>query len=182
MRSLKIARWTVSLFCLMLGGLANAELKAGAAAPDFSAPAALAGKVYTFSLDAALKKGPVVVYFYPKAFTSGCTVEAKLFAEATEDFAAVHATVIGVSGDDIETLQKFSTGPCGGKFAVAADLDRKIMKNYDASLTLLPSMADRISYVVTPDNKILYVYNSMSPDLHVTNTLQAIKTWQTQAK
>ncbi len=182
MNNLTISRWIIACSCLLLSGLAMAELKAGATAPEFSAPAALAGKVYTFSLDAALKKGPVVVYFYPKAFTTGCTIEAKLFADATDQFAALNATVIGISGDDIETLQKFSTGPCGGKFAVAGDLDRHIMKDYDAALTLLPSMADRISYVVTPDKKILYVYNSMSPDLHVNHTLQALKTWQAKNK
>lgn len=162
---------------------AQAELKPGARAPDFKAPAALAGNTYTFELNEALKKGPVVVYFYPKAFTRGCTIEATLFAEATEKFAALHATVIGVSGDDIETLKKFSTGPCGGKFAVAADLDRTIMKAYDASLTLIPSMADRISYVVTPDRKILFVHSGMSPDQHVSETLKALTAWQSkQAK
>lgn len=171
------------MFLFGFVNLAQAELKPGTQAPAFNAPAALAGNTFTFELKEALKKGPVVVYFYPKAFTRGCTIEATLFAEASEKFAALHATVIGVSGDDIETLKKFSTGPCGGKFAVAADLDRKIMKAYDAALTLMPSMADRISYVVTPDMKILFVHNGMNPDQHVSETLKALTAWQAkQAK
>ncbi len=167
-----------SLF--MLVSISHAELKPGANAPDFSAPAALAGQTYSFALKEALKKGPVVVYFYPKAFTRGCTIEATLFAEATEQFSALNATVIGVSGDDIDTLKKFSTGPCGGKFAVAADLDRSIMKSYDAALTLMPSVADRISYVVTPDSKIWFVHSGMSPDQHVSETLKALKAWKSK--
>jgi len=154
-----------------------AELKVGAAAPSFTAPAALAGETYNFVLAEALKKGPVVVYFYPKAFTSGCTIEAQLFAQATDKFAELKATVIGVSSDDIETLKKFSLGPCGGKFAVAADLDRKIIKAYDAGMMLMPSMASRISYVVTPDSKILFVHSGMSPDQHVSSTLAALQAW-----
>lgn len=172
-------------FTLLIGCLpvrAFAALPVGAKAPNFTAPAALAGKTYSFNLQEALKKGPVVVYFYPKAFTRGCTIEATLFAEATEQFAALHATVIGVSGDDIETLKDFSNGPCGGKFAVAADMDRSIMKSYDAALTLLPSMADRISYVITPDMKVMFVHSSLNPDKHVSETLKALKAWQAQQK
>ncbi len=165
---------------LMVSNHAYAELKPGASAPDFTAPAALAGNSYTFALKEALKKGPVVVYFYPKAFTRGCTLEATLFAEASEQFKALNATVIGVSGDDIDTLKKFSTGPCGGKFAVAADLDRSIMKSYDAALTLMPTVADRISYVVTPDLKIWFVHSGMNPDQHVSETLKAIKAWKSK--
>lgn len=158
--------------------VSQAELKVGATAPLFSAPAALAGQSYDFSLMTALKKGPVVVYFYPKAFTRGCTIEANLFAEATDKFQALNATVIGVSGDAMETLKEFSMGPCGGKFAVASDADKSIMKSYDATMTMVPGVADRISYVITPDDKVLYVYNSMSPDQHVANTLAAIEQWQ----
>ena len=179
MLSKKIQRLGVSL-CLGLFVCATAwaELKVGATAPGFTAPAALAGQTYNFVLAESLKKGPVVVYFYPKAFTTGCTIEAQLFAEATDKFAALKATVIGVSGDDIETLKKFSQGPCGGKFAVAADLDRSIIKAYDAGMMLKPDMASRISYVVTPDSKILFVHSGMNPDQHVSNTLAALQAWQ----
>ena len=175
----KIELFGVGLLLSLLGcASAWAELKAGATAPSFTASAALAGQTYNFVLAEALKKGPVVVYFYPKAFTTGCTIEAQLFAEATDKFAALKATVIGVSGDDIETLKKFSQGPCGGKFAVAADLDRSIIKAYDAAMLVMPSMASRISYVVTPDSKILFVHSGMNPDQHVSNTLAALQAWQ----
>jgi len=175
----KIQLVSLSLFLsLFQCASAWAQLKVGATAPPFTAPAALAGQPYNFVLADALKKGPVVVYFYPKAFTSGCTIEAQLFAEATDKFTALKATVIGVSGDDIETLKKFSQGPCGGKFAVAADLDRSIIKAYDAAMLMMPSMASRISYVVTPDSKILFVHSGMNPDQHVSNTLAALQAWQ----
>ena len=179
MLSKKIHRLGVSL-CLSVFVCASAwaELKVGVTAPSFTAPAALAGQTYSFVLTEALKKGPVVVYFYPKAFTTGCTIEAQLFAQATDKFAELKATVIGVSGDDIETLKKFSQGPCGGKFAVAADLDRSIIKAYDAGMMLKPDMASRISYVVTPDSKILFVHSGMNPDQHVSNTLAALQAWQ----
>ena len=101
----------------------------GKPAPDFTTTASLAGKPFEFHLAEALKTGPVVLYFYPAAFTKGCTVEAHLFAEATDDFAALGATVIGVSKDDIDTLHKFSVSECRSKFAVAADPDLKIARS-----------------------------------------------------
>ncbi|MFT4045459.1 MAG: peroxiredoxin [Solimonas sp.] len=158
---------------------AAAALDVGASAPDFSAPASLAGKDYSFSLADALKQGPVVVYFYPKAFTKGCTVEAHLFAEAMDQYKALGATVIGVSNDDIDTLHKFSQSECGGKFPVAADSDSKIMTAYDAKLPLV-NYASRISYVVTPDGKIIYTYSAMDPSQHVAKTLAAIKRWKSR--
>ena len=111
-----------------------AALPDGAQAPDFSTDASLAGKTFKFSLAEALKKGPVVLYFYPAAFTPGCTVEAHEFAEATDKFAALGATVIGVSHDPIDKLNKFSVSECRNKFAVASDGDGSIMKKYDAVL------------------------------------------------
>ncbi|MCZ7560126.1 MAG: peroxiredoxin [Burkholderiaceae bacterium] len=156
---------------------ARAELKPGEPAPHFSAEAALAGKPFLFSLAEALKKGPVVLYFYPKAFTQGCTIEANRFAEAHDDYVKLGATVIGVSGDDIETLQRFSATECRNKFAVASDADGKIMKSYDAVMPFVTSYARRISYVIAPDGRIAYAYSSMSPDLHVPNTLDAVRRW-----
>lgn len=156
---------------------ARAELKPGDAAPDFNAPAAIGGEPFRFSLSDALRKGPVVLYFYPKAFTQGCTIEANRFAEAHDDYAALGATVIGVSGDDIETLKRFSVSECRNRFAVASDADGKIMKAYDAVMPLVTSYARRISYVITPDGRIAYAYSSMSPDLHVPNTLDAVRRW-----
>jgi len=158
-------------------GSALAALQPGANAPDFTTQATLAGKAFQFSLADALKKGPVVLYFYPAAFTPGCTVEAHDFAEATADFKALGATVIGVSHDDIETLNKFSVTECRNKFAVAADPDQHIMKEYDAVLKMKPSLADRTSYVISPEGKILYSYTALNPDQHVANTLAAVKKW-----
>ena len=173
----RLARWFYALVMCMWVVPAYAQLKVGQNAPPFTAQAALAGKPFEFSLANSLKKGPVVVYFYPKAFTSGCSIEATLFAQATEEFEKYNATVIGVSGDDIATLERFSLGPCGGKFAVASDADRSIIRAYDASLFFKSDMAGRISYVVTPDNKIYFVHSSLNPDQHVTMTLAAVKRW-----
>lgn len=163
-----------------LGGplAAHAELPVGAAAPDFSAQASLGGEVFTFKLAEALKQGPVVLYFYPAAFTTGCTIEARNFAEATDDYKALGASVIGVSADDIETLRKFSVSECRGKFAVASDEDQAIMKAYDAVHDRRPESAKRVSYVITPDHKIHYAYTDMSPDRHVANTLRALRDWR----
>jgi len=165
---------------LLLGtgvGSAWATLQPGAIAPDFTTEATLAGKPFQFALADALKKGPVVLYFYPAAFTSGCTVEAHDFAEATAEFQALGATVIGVSHDDIDTLNRFSVSECRNKFAVAADPDQHIMKEYDAVLKMKPSLADRISYVIAPDGKIIYSYSALNPEQHVANTLAAVKQW-----
>jgi len=157
---------------------AHAALKPGDTAPVFSTQASLAGKTFDFSLADALKKGPVVLYFYPAAFTPGCTVEAHEFAEATAKFQALGATVIGVSHDDIAKLNKFSVSECRSKFAVAADPDQHIMKSYDAVLKQNPLYADRTSYVIAPDGKIIYSYTDLKPDLHVANTLAAVEQWK----
>ena len=173
----KLPRWVSGLMLCLLFSSVHAQLKVGQQAPMFSAQAALAGQPFQFTLAEVLKKGPAVVYFYPKAFTSGCSIEANLFAQAADEFAQYGATVVGVSGDDIETLEKFSQGPCGGKFAVASDLDRSIMRSYDATLFFATGMASRISYVVTPDSKIYFVHSSLNPDQHVSSTLAAVKRW-----
>jgi peroxiredoxin len=161
---------------------ANAVLKPGDVAPDFKAQASLGGDVFTFSLAAALKKGPVVLYFYPAAFTKGCTIEAHDFAEAVEAYRALGATVIGVSHDNIDTLNKFSVSECRGKFAVAADENQAIMKSYDAVLAMKPTYADRVSYVIAPDGHIVYAYQSLNPEKHVENTLDALRKWVAKQK
>jgi thioredoxin-dependent peroxiredoxin len=162
---------------LLLGAAtpAFAALKVGDTAPDFTAPATLGGKEFTFHLKDALKHGPVVVYFYPAAFTKGCTIEAHDFAEAMPDYRAAGASVIGVSHDDIATLNKFSVSECQSKFPVAADRDRNVMKSYDAALGFLTPYADRVSYVVTQDGKIAFAYSSLNPDQHVAGTLKAVR-------
>ncbi len=109
----------------VLAGPAHAALPVGSDAPAFTTQASLGGKVFDFKLSDALKKGPVVLYFYPAAFSKGCTIEAHDFAEAIDKYQALGATVIGISADDIETLNKFSVSECRSKFAVASDADKK---------------------------------------------------------
>jgi len=167
---------------LLLGALATpafASMKVGDKAPDFTAKATVGGDEFTFSLADALKKGPVVLYFFPKAFTKGCTAEAHEFAEAAVHFKEAGATLIGMSADDIGTLQKFSTQECASKFPVAADPDLKVIKSFDSKFIgtadKAPNLADRISYVIGQDGKVVYAYADRNPDKHVENTLTAVK-------
>ncbi|PIX61259.1 MAG: peroxiredoxin [Lysobacterales bacterium CG_4_10_14_3_um_filter_64_11] len=162
---------------LALVAPAWAALKQGTAAPDFSAPAYLAGEPFTFQLADALKQGPVVVYFFPAAHTPGCNIEAHLFSEAIDAFKAQGAMVIGVTAGNTHELADFSreTEHCGGKFPVAADDGAIIAKRYDATLTIKPDWSDRTSYVIAPDGTIAHVYSAMSPQGHVAQTLDAVK-------
>ena len=156
-------------------GRASAHLEQGASAPPFTLQAAQGGDVATVDLKAALAKGPVVLYFFPKSFTSGCTTEAHLFSEHVADYKKFGAQVIGVSGDDIETQKKFSTQECRSAFLVASDPGLKVAKEYDALYTPAPAYANRTSYVIGQDGKIAYSYTSLDPDKHVDNTLAALK-------
>lgn len=162
---------------LALTSTAHAALKVGTEAPDFSAPAYLAGEPFTFSLADALKQGPVVVYFFPAAHTSGCNLEAHLFSEAIDQFKAEGATVVGVTAGNVDQLADFSreTEHCSGKFAVAADAGAKIAKQYDAVLALKHDWSDRTSYVISPSGSIVHVYSDMNPKDHVKQTLDAVK-------
>ena len=173
---------------------AFAALKQGDKAPDFSAKASMAGKEFTFSLKDALKKGPVVVYFYPSAFTGGCNIEAHTFAEAKEKFDAANATIIGVSRDSISRLNAFSADPqyCAGKIAVASDADGAIATSFNlTSNAAKPGMKDsrgveidhdfteRTTFVVGPDSKILATLSSaddkISPAAHVEKSLAVVQ-------
>ena len=176
--------WPGRAFALLLSAwlavpvAAHAALPVGSAAPDVQLDAALDGKPFRFRLAEALRQGPVVLYFYPKAFTAGCTVEAHLFAEATPQFRAQGATVVGVSSDDLDTLRRFSTEHCRSQFAVAADPRAEVIRRYDAGFTLVPSVADRISYVISPQGKVLKVHAGMDPEGHVRETLKAVGAWR----
>src|SRR6476469_6555018 len=154
-----------------------AALKVGATAPDFTASAYLAGKPFTFKLADALKKGPVVVYFFPAAHTPGCNLEAHLFSQAIDKFKAQHATVIGVTAGNVDQLADFSkeTEHCGGKFPVAADPGAKIAKEYDAILAQKPDWSNRTSYVIGKNGQVADVYSSLDPSDHVNKTLAAVK-------
>lgn len=149
----------------------------GATAPEFSTQGAKGGKEIKFDLKQALKRGPVVLYFYPKAFTQGCTLEAHAFADATPEFEKLGATVIGMSADDLPTLKKFSTEACRDKFAVGVATP-KIIKDYDVALAregMPQGMTDRVSYVIDRGGKIAFIHSDMDYRDHVKMTLAAVK-------
>lgn len=176
---------------------AFAMLKPGATAPDFTATASQAGKDFTFSLKDALKKGPVVVYFYPAAYTGGCDLEAHTFATQKDKFDAAGATIIGVSADSIQRLNSFSSDPdfCAGKFPVASDADGKIAASYDLKLippqpglkdvrgqTITHGFIPRTTFVIGKDGKIISALSSdedhIKPDQHVTKALAIVQQMQ----
>jgi peroxiredoxin len=184
----------VLALCVLVSLPVLAALKVGDTAPDFSANASLAGKEFNFSLEKALKKGPVVVYFYPSAYTKGCDLEAHTFAEMKDKFDAAGATIIGVSADSIERLNVFSADPeyCAGKFPVASDANQKIATSYNLATTAVkPGMADvrgvtidhdmieRATFVIGKDHKIIAVLSSkadnLTPDQHVQKSLDIVE-------
>ncbi len=172
-----IRRLAALALLLPLGQPALANLPEGAKAPTFATQGAKAGKPFGFNLAAALRKGPVVLYFYPKAFTQGCTLEANAFAEATPQFAAAGATVIGMSADDLPTLQKFSTEACRDKFAVAVATPA-IIKAYDVDLKregVSTGLTTRTSYVIAQDGRVRFVHSDMDYRDHVRMTLAAVQ-------
>jgi peroxiredoxin len=167
-----------------------AALKEGDKAPDFKAPASLAGKEFTFALKDALKKGPVVVYFYPAAFTGGCNAQAHAFSESSDKFTAAGASIIGVSLDKIATLNQFSSDPqyCAGKIPVASDADGKIAKSYDLQVKdakpgakntkgdeIGHGFAERTTFVVTPDGKVAATIGNMAPTDNVAKALETVQ-------
>ena len=173
---------------------AFAALKTGARAPDFSAPASLAGRDFHFSLQSALKKGPVVVYFYPSAYTGGCDLEAHTFAQDKDQFTAAGATIIGVSEDSIARLNQFSADPkyCAGRFPVASDPGGKIAASYGLSVQAgQPGMKDvrgvdighgfieRATFVIGKDGRIESEFSSqadhLTPDAHVKKALAVVQ-------
>ena len=180
--------------CLLIGLPVLAALKVGDMAPDFSARGSLAGKEFDFSLQAALKKGPVVVYFFPSAYTKGCDLEAHTFSEQKDKFDAAGASIIRVSADSIKRLDVFSADPeyCAGKFPVASDVDKKIAVSYNlAAMTPKAGMLDvrgdavdhdlieRQTFVIGKDHKIIAAFSSkddgLSPDQHVTKALAIVQ-------
>ena len=157
-------------------------LDVGERAPDFTTSAARAGTVFQYSLADALRKGPVVLYFFPAAFSEGCSVEAHAFADAMPQFEALGATVVGVSGDDIDTLSKFSVQACQNRFPVASDPTQSIMKSFDAVMRTRPEYANRVSYVIAPSGAIVFHYMSLNPTRHVEKSLGALKGWPAAPK
>ena len=172
----------IAALLLTLASPARAALDIGERAPLFTAPAAVAGKVYEFSLAESLKKGPVVLYFFQAAYSVGCSLEAHNFAEASEQFAALGASVVGVSADDIETLSKFSVQACQNRFPVVADEGEAVIKSFDAAMQTRPEYANRISYVIAPDGTIVFHYMNLNPNKHVEKTLGALREWKARGE
>lgn len=187
---------TLAAMSLVLAATPSfAALKQGDTAPDFKAQASLAGKEFTFSLRDALKKGPVVVYFYPAAFTGGCNLQAHTFAENHDKFAAAGASVIGVSLDGISRLNDFSADPkyCAGKLPVASDEKGMIAKSYDVKVTdtykgqavaamkdsrgtqIGHSTAERTTFIVTPDGKIVATIGGVAGDANADQALAVVQ-------
>jgi peroxiredoxin Q/BCP len=158
-----------------LSAPAFAALDIGDPAPRFTATAALGGKTFKYSLAEALAKGPVVVYFFPAADSADCSIEAHAFAQAIDQFAALGATVIGVSADDIDTLTKFSVRSCQSRFPVASDESKTVIESFDALMQTRPDFANRLSYVIAPDGNIAYYYQNLNPDKHVERMLNALR-------
>ncbi len=157
-----------------------AALSPGTMAPSFETQAAMAGKPFAYSLEAARKKGPVVVYFFPAAFTPGCTIEAHEFAEAIKDFRKLGASVIGAAGDDIAKLAKFSQEECRNKFPVAVATSAMI-NAYDVALPMA-GRSNRTSYIVAPNGQIIYSYSNPDYRGHVSGALTALKVWKASQK
>jgi peroxiredoxin len=169
---------------------ASAALKEGDSAPAFKTQASQAGKAFSFSLKDALKKGPVVVYFYPSAFTGGCNIQAHTFAVNHDKFSAAGATVVGVSLDSIARLNEFSADPnyCAGKFPVAADANGDIAKSYDLAIREIAAgkkdtrgveidhaAAERTTFVITPDGKIAATVGGLTPEANVEKALATVQ-------
>lgn len=172
-RTMLAALVMVPLFALSLPVAVSAQLTEGARAPNFATRAAMAGEEYGFSLRAALRQGPVVLYFYPKAFTSGCTLEANAFAEAMPQFKAAGASVIGMSNDDIETLKRFSREECRDAFPVGVASPR-VIEAYKVGREG-SQYTSRTSYVIAPDGRVTLVYSNGDWSEHVSRTLAAVR-------
>jgi peroxiredoxin len=156
---------------------ASASLKEGASAPDFTTSGAFAGKPFKLHLKEQLRHGPLVLYFFPKSFTEGCTLEAHAFSDASANFKKMGARVIGMSADDQETLKRFSTQECRNSFPVATATPDTI-RAYDVKLREGLPLTSRTSYVIAPNGKIIYAYSDMGWKNHVANTLAAVKAWK----
>jgi peroxiredoxin len=166
-----------ALALALLPAAAPAALPVGARAPDFTTTGALAGKPFRLRLREQLRHGPVVLYFYPKAFTEGCTLEAHAFSEASAQFRQSGARVIGMSADDQPTLARFSVEACRNAFPVATASSATIAA-YDVPLVQRPGLTNRTSYVIAPDGRIIYAYSDLNWSNHVSNTLAAVRAWK----
>lgn len=168
---------TAALATLALAAPAQAALAPGAKAPTFATRGAMAGKVVPVNLAEQLKRGPVVLYFFPAAFTGGCNAEARAFAEKVDAFRAAGATVIGMSADNVPDLQRFSSSECAGKFTVAS-AGPKVVGEYDVALGKAINgrqVTNRTSYVIDRNGRIAFAYTDMNPTEHVAKSLEAVR-------
>jgi len=156
-------------------------LPTGARAPDFTTSGALAGRPFRLRLREQLRHGPVVLYFYPQAFTGGCTMEAHAFSEAASDFRRAGARVIGMSADDYDTLRRFSVEGCRSAFPVAT-ASQATIRAYDVALNDGTPRSNRTSYVIAPDGRIIYAHSELDWRNHVTNTLAAVREWRARQR
>ncbi len=172
-------RSVLTFLAALAAGPALAALPTGAAAPDFRLAGALGGAKIEFALDQALRKGPVVLYFFPAAFTSGCTIEAHDFADATATFAGMGASVIGVTAGNVDRVADFSKLECRDKFPVAADPGAVVAAKYETLIHMGDrTMSDRTSFLIAPDGKILFSYTDRDPDTHIQKLLAALKEYR----
>jgi thioredoxin-dependent peroxiredoxin len=170
----------IAIVALTLAVPAQAALPVGAKAPNFATQGAKGGKRFAFQLSSALKRGPVVLYFFPAAFTPGCTIEARRFAEAADDFTKAGATLIGVAADPLDKLARFSVEECRSKFPVAVATPAMI-EGYDVKLATT-ARSNRTSYVIGRNGRIAFAYAAMAPDGHVEGTLAAVRAIAQQRK
>ena len=178
MRKLMLGLAAASLISTPL----QAALKVGAKAPDFVTQGAIGGKAFRVHLARELRKGPVVLYFFPKAFTKGCTLESRAFSEAMGDFRKAGAQVIGMSADDLPTLKRFSVEECRSAFPVAI-ATRPVIRGYDVAMPVVNRvrpMTDRTSYVIARDGHIAFVHSELDWSAHVSKTLAAVKALKTR--
>ena len=177
----KISMWLgLGLLLAVLPVQGFAALQQGAKAPDFTLNAAQGGKPFSLSLKQTLRKGPVVLYFFPAAFTPGCTMEAHLFAEANDNFNKLGARVVGVTAGNIDRVAEFSKSECRSKFAVAADPGAKVAAQYDTAIRT-PEQAmisNRTSFVIAPNGTILLSYTDRNPQAHIEKTMAAVRAWK----
>ena len=178
---MRILAPALALALAAIPAAAPAALKEGSKAPDFSTSGALAGKPFKLHLKEQLRHGPVVLYFFPKAFTQGCTLETRAFSEATPEFRKLGARVIGMSADDYATLARFSREECRDAFPVATASPATV-KAYDVLLKPDAQLTNRTSYVIAPDGTILHAHSEMDWHNHVSSTLAAVKAWKAKKR
>lgn len=167
-------RLLIALAAVAVASPALAALPVGANAPAIKTQVALAGKDTPFDLQAALKKGPVVLYFFPAAFTAGCTAEAHEFAEASDDFHKAGATILGMTGGNVDRIAEFSKSECRDKFAVGA-ASADVIKAYDVASATRPGFTGRVSYVIGKNGKIAYVHDNPNFAEHMKGTLATVQ-------